>query len=490
MPYKLRKAPKRDLYWVVGPDGKHHSKDPLPKERAEAQMKALYSAMRREEDAVVPNAKEEKAIERKMEGGNHHALHGAGPLPELSILQQIAKAAYSTSPPADIGPFKLRSYTPTLKFYVLPDEDRRFTDTVVVGIRGTNTSDKQDIYADAKLGLGQLEDTPRWKKDLADFNSFMSRIPNKADVDVYGVGHSLGGAVLDMFLKKGLIQQGVSYNPAISLGDAQKDIPNRRIYQDGDPLLAIMGRSAKNVEIRPKKVKQQSVGRKIANAFSYFIPYVGLITKGMDTLDAHALDNFIGGTHRTSVIKKLGLKDEGHSLTELAKASKIPRKTLQEVYNRGIGAYTTNPSSVRMKGSYKNGVDAPMSQKLSKEQWAMARVYSFIDGNPKHDTDLRGGASPDYLRKARANAKAYGLDPKKLKLGDGKHKFSYDGVGFGLKSYNDFLLLSAEEKAGRIPAGTAEKKRKAYRARAEKIKGNWKDNKISPNNLAIHILWT
>jgi hypothetical protein len=131
-----------------------------------------------------------------------------------------------------------------------------------------------------------------------------------------------------------------------------------------------------------------------------------------------------------------------------------------------------------------------MSQKLSKEQWAMARVYSFIDGNPKHDTDLRGGASPDYLRKARANAKAYGLDPKKLKLGDGKHKFSYDGVGFGLKSYNDFLLLSAEEKAGRIPAGTAEKKRKAYRARAEKIKGNWKDNKISPNNLAIHILWT
>jgi hypothetical protein len=100
-----------------------------------------------------------------------------------------------------------------------------------------------------------------------------------------------------------------------------------------------------------------------------------------------------------------------------------------------------------------------------------------------------GFGHSDYLRKARANAKAYGLDPKKLTMGDGKHKFSYDGIGFGLKSYNDFLLLSAEEKAGRVPKGTAEKKRKAYRARAEKIKGNWKDNKISPNNLAIHILW-
>jgi len=48
MPYKLRKAPKRDLYWVVGEDGKKHSKEPLPRARAEAQMRALYSAMRKE----------------------------------------------------------------------------------------------------------------------------------------------------------------------------------------------------------------------------------------------------------------------------------------------------------------------------------------------------------------------------------------------------------------------------------------------------------
>lgn len=48
MPYKLRKAPNRDLYWVVGEDGTKHSKDPIPKERAEAQMRALYAAMRKE----------------------------------------------------------------------------------------------------------------------------------------------------------------------------------------------------------------------------------------------------------------------------------------------------------------------------------------------------------------------------------------------------------------------------------------------------------
>jgi hypothetical protein len=44
MPWKLRKAPKKDLYWVINKEtGKKYSKDPLPKGRAEAQMRALYA---------------------------------------------------------------------------------------------------------------------------------------------------------------------------------------------------------------------------------------------------------------------------------------------------------------------------------------------------------------------------------------------------------------------------------------------------------------
>jgi len=93
-------------------------------------------------------------------------------------------------------------------------------------------------------------------------------------------------------------------------------------------------------------------------------------------------------THRENVLKRLGdLKD--HSLPTLSKASGVPVSILQEVYNRGIGAYKTQPSSVRMKGTFEKGVNAPMSQKLSKEQWAQARVYSFLDQNPSHDQDLQ-----------------------------------------------------------------------------------------------------
>ena len=96
-----------------------------------------------------------------------------------------------------------------------------------------------------------------------------------------------------------------------------------------------------------------------------------------------------GGTHKTDFLKDHHLIDKGYSLGELSKISSVPLNILQEVYNRGIGAYSTTPNSVRLKGSFVKNVKAPMSKKLSKEQWAMARVYSFLDGNPKHDNDLR-----------------------------------------------------------------------------------------------------
>jgi len=89
------------------------------------------------------------------------------------------------------------------------------------------------------------------------------------------------------------------------------------------------------------------------------------------------------------VLKKYGLADKPHSLAELATITGTPIATLHEVRKRGYGAYNTQPSSVRMKGTFKKGVNAPMSMKLSPQQWSMARVFSYLDHNPKHDNDLR-----------------------------------------------------------------------------------------------------
>lgn len=43
MPYKLRKQPRKNLYWVVNTEtGKKHSYEALPRETAIRQLRALY----------------------------------------------------------------------------------------------------------------------------------------------------------------------------------------------------------------------------------------------------------------------------------------------------------------------------------------------------------------------------------------------------------------------------------------------------------------
>ena len=56
---------------------------------------------------------------------------------------------------------------------------------------------------------------------------------------------------------------------------------------------------------------------------------------------------------------------EGLSLADVSRLSGMPKAALQEVYNKGVGAYKTNPASVRPSVK-------------SAEQWAMGRVYSFV----------------------------------------------------------------------------------------------------------------
>jgi hypothetical protein len=94
-------------------------------------------------------------------------------------------------------------------------------------------------------------------------------------------------------------------------------------------------------------------------------------------------------THREQVLERHGMEDRGYSIPELSKLFGYSEDVLYQVYRRGLGAYSSNPLSVRMKGSYKKNVKAPMSQKLSAPQWAQARVWSFLNNSKKHDLDLR-----------------------------------------------------------------------------------------------------
>lgn len=81
-------------------------------------------------------------------------------------------------------------------------------------------------------------------------------------------------------------------------------------------------------------------------------------------------------------------------LKEKAEDSGMPFGALLEVYRRGIGAWKTNPQSVRLRSGEKN-YKASRAGKMGKEQWATARVNAFIEKRPTVFT----GADNDVRKK-------------------------------------------------------------------------------------------
>lgn len=466
MPYRLRKAPNRDLYWVVTvATGEKHSKDPIPREKAEAQKRVLEDAM--EGEGVTHRSKVIKKLGLKDEGhslaelakasgvsrkvlqevynrgigayktnprsvrmkgsfkknvdaplakklskeqwamarvysfldGNpkhDEDLRGGGPMPGRGDLQVAAEGAYRGAP-QNIGTLVKVRETPTLVFY----RDRH-QNTMVVAIRGTVPTDPKDLVADAAIVVGQLERTPRFQNDLRLLKEVQAQYP-PSQFDWYGVGHSLGGAILDLFLKSNLLKRGVSYNPAVQpqslVGDTKR---NERIYQEGDPLYQLIGRFT-NPEVRPGKKKPSFWGN---------LPYVG---PAIDYLQEHGLGNFVGGA-----------KPHGEFEKQLHEVGIVPS---------------------------------------------------------------------DYLRLARKAAKAHGYPANLLGFADdGTHKLAIpdeDGriVKFGAVGYGDFILWTDAEAKGEVPPGYAKKKRDTFHKSHKAIKGDWKKNPFSPNNLALKILW-
>ena len=96
----------------------------------------------------------------------------------------------------------------------------------------------------------------------------------------------------------------------------------------------------------------------------------------------------------------------------------------------------------------------------------------------------------EYLLLARRAAKKNGYDPEYLHLSDkSKFKLMYNGIHFGANLYNDYIIYSKLYKQGKFTLEYINNRRKAYLARSEAIEGDWKNNKLSKNNLARNILW-
>jgi hypothetical protein len=82
-------------------------------------------------------------------------------------------------------------------------------------------------------------------------------------------------------------------------------------------------------------------------------------------------------SYKNKFNKKYGFdKDTSHTLSEVAKLSGYKLNGLQVIYEKGYGAYYSNPASVRK----------PVK---SPEQWAQARVYSAVMGGKASIVDAK-----------------------------------------------------------------------------------------------------
>tara|TARA_R100001460_G_scaffold97083_1_gene139575 strand:- start:190 stop:465 length:276 start_codon:yes stop_codon:yes gene_type:complete len=69
-------------------------------------------------------------------------------------------------------------------------------------------------------------------------------------------------------------------------------------------------------------------------------------------------------------IKHKQPKDKSNSLADISRLSGYKKSGLQTVFNKGVGAFKTNPKSVRPNVK-------------SADQWAYARVYAAINPSSK-----------------------------------------------------------------------------------------------------------
>lgn len=143
-----------------------------------------------------------------------------------------------------------------------------------------------------------------------------------------------------------------------------------------------------------------------------------LIQERIDKIEANQKNVKNGGevmrkggtvTYKEKYNKKYGYDlDKSHDLEEISKDIGISIKGLQQIYNKGVGAYKTNPKSVR-------------SNVKSKEQWAMGRVYSAVMGGKASKVDSNelkmenGGNVEDLISRGIVDLKMYDTTPEHAK---------------------------------------------------------------------------
>jgi len=82
-------------------------------------------------------------------------------------------------------------------------------------------------------------------------------------------------------------------------------------------------------------------------------------------------------TYKNKFNKKYGFpKDASHSVAEIARITGYQKSGLETIIDKGIGAYYSNPQSVRPSVT-------------SPQEWSRARLYSAVTGGKAAKVDAK-----------------------------------------------------------------------------------------------------
>ena len=131
-------------------------------------------------------------------------------------------------------------------------------------------------------------------------------------------------------------------------------------------------------------------------------------------------------TYKEKFNKKYGFKkSQSHSLREISAISGYSLKGLEVIYAKGIGAYKTNPRSVRPS------VKSP-------EQWAYGRVYSAVMGGKAQKID-KSHLKRKTMKKSKSMNSYFKAKEKARKAG--KKSFSYNGSTYVAKKTKTGMVV-------------------------------------------------
>jgi hypothetical protein len=156
--------------------------------------------------------------------------------PSDKVFLDVSTQAYKNNPASMVDGFRLLRATSTINAYINDAQK-----VIIIGVRGTELKDSQDLKADASLPFNKLKSIDRYQKDAEFVRSVLSQFPGH---QVFLTGHSLGGAI-DNQLKRDFpqLRDAVEFNPAFQSKDLIYQQPGiKRYYVSTDPLYRLGGR--------------------------------------------------------------------------------------------------------------------------------------------------------------------------------------------------------------------------------------------------------